>query len=273
MLVKPRPWTEYTALLCWWILAVFASALSAAGIVKPDEPVIPILVYHRFAPVRCDSMTVTVAHFEQQLDSLAQNGYTFTSLESLIAWRLGYGPVPAKRPVVLTIDDGHISVYRGALPIIARYHVPTTLFIYPSCIGRAAYAMNWKQLSELSSTSFVSVQSHTYWHPNFKKEAQRLDAASYAAFVEKQLQQSKATLETRTRCPVRMLAWPFGLYDDYLCQQAAITGYYAGFSIECRAVTMADPIMALPRCMVPDREGGPEFIRFIKSIVEKARKQ
>jgi hypothetical protein len=56
---------------------------------------------------------------------------------------------------------------------VAENRFPVTLFVYPSCISRASYAMTWKQLKELAATPFFSVQSHTFWHPNFKQESKR----------------------------------------------------------------------------------------------------
>jgi Polysaccharide deacetylase len=49
-----------------------------------------------------------------------------------------------------------------------------TLFVYPSAVSNAAYALTWEQLRELQATGLVDIQSHTYWHPNFREEKRRL---------------------------------------------------------------------------------------------------
>ena len=64
-----------------------------------------------------------------------------------------------------------------------------------------------------------------------------------------QLRCSKAVLEEEFKRPVELLAWPFGIYDLYLMNRARAAGYEAGFTIECRAATMSDPILALPPMM------------------------
>ena len=183
-------------------VALFLSVLRA-------ETAVPILVYHRFAPTRTDSMTVTTEHFKEQMDLLCRNHFSVIPLADFVAWRMGQGPVPPARSVVLTFDDGHLSVYREARPVITRYRLPVTLFIYPSCISRASYAMTWEQLSELTMTPFFTVQSHTFWHPNFKQESKRLDQAAYAAFVDNQLKRSRSVLGEKLHRPVELLAWPF----------------------------------------------------------------
>ncbi|HEY1948945.1 MAG TPA: polysaccharide deacetylase family protein [Bryobacteraceae bacterium] len=216
-------------------------------------------------------MTVTTQHFEENMELLRENKYSVIPLADFVAWRLGKGPAPPSRSVVLTFDDGHISVYREARAIVMENRLPVTLFIYPSCISHASYAMTWEQLRELAATPFFSVQSHTFWHPNFKQESKKLNSATYAVFVDTQLRRSKTMLQERLGRPVDLLAWPFGIYDSYLLNRASAAGYEAGFSIECRAATGADPILSLPRCIVPDEVAGPRFLRFLDAAIRSAR--
>ncbi len=247
------------------VLALSPSIMTAA------EPAVPILVYHRFGPIRTDSMTVTTEHFRQQMILLRENQYSVIPLARFVTWRLGRGPAPSSRSVVLTFDDGHVSVYREARCVVSEDRIPVTLFVYPSCISHAAYAMTWEQLLELANTPFFTIQSHTFWHPNFKQDSKKLDQAAYAAFVDMQLRRSKAMLQQKLKRPIDLLAWPFGIYDPYLLNRARNAGYDAGFSIECRAATASDPLMALPRCLVSDEDIGPRFLRFIQSAIRSAK--
>lgn len=250
-------------------IAICLALVSLSG--AAAELAVPILVYHRFGPVRADSMTVTTEHFREQLDLLCKNNFSVIPLSQFLAWRLGRGPAPPPRSVVLTIDDGHLSVYQEARPIIVARHLPVTLFIYPSCISKASYAMSWDQLRELAGTQFFTVQSHTYWHPNFKHDAKRLDALSYKAFVDKQLRLSKAVLQSRFDQPIDVVAWPFGIYDSFVLQRAPAAGYQAGFSIDGRAATLSDPVMSIPRCLVSDAYVGPRFLQFIRAAMALAK--
>lgn len=251
-------------------IAIILAAALQPGSVRAAGPAIVILVYHRLGPVRADSMTVTTEHFKQQLNLLCENHYSVITLARLVAWKLGKAPAPPSRSVVLTFDDGHESVYQYARAIIAENRLPVTLFIYPSCISHASYALTWEQLSELTSTPFFAVESHTYWHPNFKQESKKLDEGAYKKFVDVQLRHSKDVLEERLRRPIDLLAWPFGIYDPFLISRATAAGYQAAFTIDCRAVTMADPIMALPRCLVSDENVASRFLRFIDSAIRSA---
>lgn len=211
---------------------------------------VPILVYHRFAPRVNDSMTVRTATFEDQLQTLEHGGYHVIPLRQLVDYLLAKGPAPPPRSVVITVDDGHRSVYTELFPIVLRHRIPVTLFIYPSAISNAPYALTWPQLRELRKTGLFEVQSHTYWHPNFMREKRRLDHQAYAEFVDMQLSKSKRILESQLGGQVSLLAWPFGLHDEKLEVHARKAGYMAAFTIERRPVRTGENPMAIPRYLI-----------------------
>lgn len=152
---------------------------------------VPILTYHNFDPSVPGSMTIDTAKFEEQVKWLKDNGYTVIPLQQLVSYLQGKtASIPAKS-VVITADDGKKSVYTYMLPIVRKYNVPVTLFIYPSAISNASYALTWEQLKELQKTGLFDIQGHTYWHPNFKQELKRLSATDYEKFVQTQLVKSK----------------------------------------------------------------------------------
>lgn len=219
----------------------------------------PILLYHRFGPAAVDSMTTTTAVLLSHLHYLKTRGYTVIPLGRLVDAYLGKGaPLPA-RPVVITVDDGHISVYTEMLPLVTKANIPVTLFIYPSAIGNASYAMTWDQLGELRKSGLFDIQSHTYWHPDFRKERKRLALVEYEKFVDMQLTKSKTVLEKNLGIRVEMLSWPFGIHDDYLISRAVKAGYTACFTIEAHHATGADGITKLPRYLLTNANRGKEF--------------
>jgi len=222
-----------------------------------------VLVYHRFGPVVADSMTVRTSVFASELQFLHDNGYTVVAIREIVNFLTGHGDLPP-RAVAITADDGHRSVFTDMKPLIEKYKIPVTLFIYPSAISNASYAMTWEQLEELKATGLFDIQSHTYWHPNFRVEKGRLSATDYQKFVQFQLEQSRDVLEQRFHTQVELLAWPFGIYDDELMATARKTGYLAGFTIERRKVSRKDNVMAIPRFIVSDSDVGKAFEQLLK---------
>jgi len=246
-------------------LLLFTQALAEADNRKDITPSVhvPILLYHRFGASVADSMTVTTPVFESHLNYLRQNGYTVIPLRQLVNYYLGKGPVPPRKAVVIVVDDGHKTVYSDMLPLVKKYRIPVTLFLYPSAISNASYAMTWDQIRELRKTGLFDLQGHTYWHPNFKKEQKKLTPADYQKFVDMQLRKSKDKLARELGSSVDMLAWPFGIYDDWLTAKAAEAGYIAAFSIERRHADGSDKAMRLPRYLLNNADKGKVFERIV----------
>ena len=240
------------------------AAAGAASSTQPakgtvDRPRVTILAYHRFGATVKDAMTVRTATFRWQLSYLRQHHHPVIPLGALVSYLLGHSPAPPRGAVVITVDDGHESVFTEMLPLVREYQVPVTLFIYPSAISNASYAMTWEQLDPLHRTGLVDIQSHTYWHPNFHAEKRRLSPTAYRAFASLQLVKARSVLESRLGIETDLIAWPFGICDDELIDIARGAGYTAGFTIERRLVTSHERIMALPRFLVTDSASGRLF--------------
>ena len=232
----------------------------------------PILVYHRFGPTVADSMTVRTSVFQSQLDFMRKNGYTVIPLRTLVEHRLSGAPAPPDKSVIITVDDGHRTVYTELFPLIKKYRIPITLFIYPSAISNASYAMTWDELREILASGLVEVHSHTYWHPNFFKEKKKLSAADYQKLLTSQLRNSRLTLKKRLGNKVEWLAWPFGLYNQELMTSAKENGYSIALSIERRHASDADNVYALPRYLMEDRDQGTTFAQLLAGKLQDGKK-
>ena len=230
---------------------------------------VPILLYHRFGPTVADGMTITTPVFESHLKYLRDNGYKVIPLRQLVDWYQKKGPAPAPKSVVIVEDDAHKSVYTDMLPLAKKYNVPVTVFIYPSAISNAKYAMTWDQIRELKKTGLFDLQGHTYWHPNFKRDKKKMKPQEYEKSVVTQLNKSKAKIEKELGGKVDMLAWPFGIYDDYLLKKAADAGYTATFTIVGHHATPADSVNKLPRYLLINSDQGKAFAQIVAGTAPK----
>lgn len=237
--------------------ALLMAGASLAGLAKSAVGWrVPILVYHRFGPVVADSMTVRTASFGNQLRVIRGRGLRITPLADVVR-------NPQSGSIALTADDGHRSVYSEMWPILKSERLPVMLFIYPSAISNASYAMTWQQLREMQRSGLISFGSHTFWHPNFRTEKKRRTPDDYRRFVRFQLVHSKEVLEQQLSAPIRFLAWPFGIYDDELIRAAEDAGYTAGFTIERRIASSSDNRMALPRFLMTELDAGSRLERLL----------
>ncbi len=257
------------------LLALVLPALCLVpGLVAADDQVsVPVLCYHRFGPTVADSMTVTTQVFEAQMKWLSDNGYTVIPLRTLVAYLRGEGPAPPPKSVVISADDGHKSVYNVMWPIVRKYNYPVTLFLYPSCISNryAPYAMTWEQVKELQQTGLFDMQGHTFWHPNFKKDKKKMKPEEYAKSVQTQLVKSKNVLEKKLGTKIEYLAWPYGIYDDYLESEAQKAGYVAAFSIDRRNAAKDERMMAQPRYLMQNGDGLKGFIAIVSGHAQEKK--
>ncbi len=58
-------------------------------------------------------------------------------MKDFLAWRRGEKSIPPKSAVI-TIDDGYVSGYAVAWPILKEFGYPFTMFIYTNYVGVAA---------------------------------------------------------------------------------------------------------------------------------------
>jgi len=197
-------------------------------------------------------MTVTPQKFEANLKLLKEHGFTFISLKEAVEYLQGKRNTLPPKPVVVTADDGWESVYTYMYPIVKRLNIPVTLFIYPGSISNEKNFMSWDQLKELKGSGLFDIQGHTYSHPNFKISKRKLSASSYEQYVTKELVISKRILEDKLGGKVTLLAWPFGIYNSYLENEAEKAGYVMAFTIGYHTANRSFKPMEQPRFMIVD---------------------
>jgi peptidoglycan/xylan/chitin deacetylase (PgdA/CDA1 family) len=82
----------------------------------------PILCYHHFVNNEVENMEcrTTGDKFEEDIKILLASKYTSISLEKLFQYENGNSTLPEK-PFIITIDDGYLSNYEIAFPILRKY--------------------------------------------------------------------------------------------------------------------------------------------------------
>jgi PKD repeat protein len=113
----------------------------------------------------------------------------------------------------LTFDDGHISVYTDALPLVEDKGVTATAYIVPTWIGGYWY-MEWWHVQELQAAGW-DIGSHSMTHADLTQVDQ--------ATLDYELSQSRWELESRG-FPADHFAVPYGAYDDTVL--TAVGTYY-----------------------------------------------
>src|ERR1051325_3529343 len=232
------------------LLAGIAPSMAAPPDPGPSDFGATILCYHIVESPQDPRMEVSREAFRQQMRYLAMTGYTVIPLRDLYEYTTGKRASLPKNAVVITIDDGWRSTYTEVLPEMKRRGFPFTVFIYPKIIGQTPYAMTWKQIKEMADAG-VDVQSHTYSHA-FLSRRRHADVsdAEYAAWLERELTESRRILEKETGKSIEFLAYPYGDYDRRVREAVAKSGYEAALTCEYGRVRRGSDPMRMKRVAI-----------------------
>jgi len=218
------------------LLIPIATRASKARTPKGDEagahPTAIVLCYHIVEAPSDARMEVSRETFRQHLRYLEMTGYNVIPLRDVYEYAAGKRASLPKNAVVITFDDGWRSTYTEVYPEMKRRGFPFTVFIYPKIIGQTSYAMSWKQVRELADAG-VDIQSHTLSHGYLSRRRHASSSdEEYAAWLERELLESKRILEKETGRTIEFLAYPYGDFDRRVTAGAARAGYAAGLTCE-----------------------------------------
>jgi peptidoglycan/xylan/chitin deacetylase (PgdA/CDA1 family) len=209
-------------------------------------PRIPILAYHAISegsPPFC----VPSARLGDHLTSLHDAGWQALTLDGVLGGHAARGwPV---RSVMLTFDDGLVSFATHALPLLARFGCPATLFVVAGRLGSASNWPGWSPRAPVerlldagalreAASAGVDIGSHSWSHPRLSSLAPER--------VTREILDSRARLEDVLGRPVRSFAYPFG--DAPACAARLVRDHFAaGFGIRLAYATGRSRIEVLER--------------------------
>ena len=216
-----------------------------------------VLCYHAVSDAWPHPIAVGADAFERQLRLLLRRGFR----PAPTAWILAGG----RGLMHVTFDDAYRSVER-ALPALERLGVPATVFACSSLADTGAplavselrgdvarhpqelATMRWDELRELAARG-IDIGAHTASHPHLT----RLSDAELNA----ELRSSRRRIEDELGRPCRLLAYPYGEYDERVAAAARAAGYDAAFTL---LAPRSPSRYALPRVGVYRRDGGARLM-------------
>lgn len=159
---------------------------------------LPVLMYHGLHASDADAgrfdavYSVSPEEFARQLDWLCNHGFRSVRLDATASG--------ADKPVVISFDDGDVSNFTMALPLLRERGMVAEFFITSDFIGQPGM-LEIGQIHALADAG-MGVQSHGRSH----RFLEDLDAEAMYA----ELRDSKARLEAASGQPVTGLAFPGG---------------------------------------------------------------
>ena len=149
-------------------LGVKTAAATVDSVRVPAQGVV-VLLYHRVGRRSSLEVDLEEAVFEDQMAFLADSTDVIPldlALERLSA----PGYVPRAPSVAVTFDDGTDDFVDVALPVLARYRIPVTMYLATSFVEDGVafpgggLPASWSGLADACATGLVDVGSHTHRH-------------------------------------------------------------------------------------------------------------
>ena len=117
-------------------------------------------MYHRFDEEKYPSTNIQLDIFKEQLNIIENQGIRFIHPKN---FKENLSKNKKERKVLLTIDDGFMSFYKNAWPVLKEKKIPFILFISTREVGVTNY-MTWNQIRELDKENFVEIGNHSHSH-------------------------------------------------------------------------------------------------------------
>ena len=209
-------------------IAIPLQPVNALGISAKGYQTVPILAYHRVGP-QTNLMIMPRETFAAQMEYLARNNYNVIRLADLPDFLSGKRPLPP-RAVVITFDDGHVSTYQHAYPILRKYGFPATFFLYTDFLG-GGEGLTWAQINEMSKSGLIDMQSHSKSHANLIVRLAGESETRYSERVHTELRVPREVIERNVPGKVTHHAFPFGDANQAVLERLTQTGHQLGLTV------------------------------------------
>lgn len=206
---------------------------------------IPVLMYHNtdyvFSKEQALS-SITPASFENHLASFKEQGYTSVTVNDYISFCEGKYTLPEK-PFIITFDDGYMSNYTHALPLLEKYGYSAAIFVVTGSVGVSDISFphfDWNIAKEMQKSGYIEIYSHTDSH---------LDLTTLSpAQLTFEFRRSKFLIESRLGIKCDAFAAPFGRFSEQAISCASAAGYKLMMRVgEVCGSVPADGIISLKR--------------------------
>lgn len=192
-----------------------------------------VLMYHGIdyvdSAIDTENLFVPVHAFKQQMQYLQRSGYRVLSEAEYLNFLNGR---PLDRPsVLLTFDDGYVSVLRHAAPLLNELEMPGICFVCPGLLGgRSTWMvqpswhelMNAEQLTELHAMGFaLGIHGHDHT---------AMDTLGFDELDEHTID-ARALLKKQVGVEARTLAYPYGYHSSASRQAVSSAGFECAFAI------------------------------------------
>ena len=206
------------------------------------------IMYHRFDESKYPSTNIQIDVFKEQLNIIYKEGIEFIHPKE---FKKSLHEKKKNRKILLTIDDGLLSFYENAWPILKEKNIPFILFVNTREVGSFNY-MNWEQIRELYNDENVEIGNHSHSHEYLVDESPELIKSD----ILKSIQIFKNKLGKNSD----FFSYPFGEYSLEFKNIIKELGFKFAFGQHSGVIDETKDPLELPRFPINEKYG--EIKRF-----------
>ena len=205
-------------------------------------------MYHRFNENKYPSTNIQLDVFKEQLKIIEREGIKFINPNN---FKQSLSKKKNERKVLLTIDDGLLSFYENAWPILKEKKIPFILFVNTREVGSYNY-MNWDQILELHNTNNVEIGNHTHSHEYLVDESPET--------IKNDILKSIDIFNNKIGKKSKFFSYPFGEYSEEFKKIIKDLGFIYAFGQHSGVIDETKDLWELPRFPINEKYG--ELSRF-----------
>ena len=158
-------------------------------------------MYHRFDENKYPSTNIRMNDFLEHIKIIEENNINFINPKN---FENELKNNKTQRKILLTIDDGFLSFYENAWPILKKKKIPFILFVSTREVGAFNY-MTWDQIREISKENFVEIGNHSHTHEYLVEEKSEL--------IKNDIEKSISIFKKELGKNSDFFSYPFGEYS------------------------------------------------------------
>ena len=205
-------------------------------------------MYHRFDEKKYPSTNIQLDVFKKQLKIIENQGIRFIHPKN---FKEELSKNKKERKVLLTIDDGLLSFYENAWPILREKKIPFILFVNTREVGSFNY-MNWDQILEIQKTDQAEIGNHSHSHEYLVDES--------AEIIKDDILKSIEIFKKKLGKNSDFFSYPFGEYSEEFKKIIKDLGFNYAFGQHSGVIDETKDLWELPRFPINEKYG--ELNRF-----------
>ncbi len=202
-------------------------------------------MYHRFNENKYPSTNIQIDIFKEQLKIIENENINFIHPKNFSSSLLEKN----KRKILFTVDDGLLSFYKNAWPILKKKKIPFILFVNTREVGSYNY-MNWDQILELYRDENVEIGNHSHSHEYLVEEDPEI--------IKRDIIKSIEIFEKKLGKNSEFFSYPFGEYSLEFKKIIKELGFKYAFGQHSGVIDETKDLWELPRFPINEKYGDVE---------------